>query len=73
MSLGTVGRNKYIKFEIAIKEYNDSLTNETQYLSVLNHLDSKLEMRIGTTLVVYFTDIYLWSNLYYRNYVNNST
>jgi hypothetical protein len=59
--LGTIKRNKYTNFDIIIKGSNDTTANETQCLGLLNitHITDKVEMRINTYVIFYFTDIYI--------------
>lgn len=46
--------------EIEIKGKDEILVNETQSIGILNinQILSKLEMRIGTKVLFYFTDLY---------------
>ena len=54
-------KNKYTNFDIEIKEWDYNTTNETQCLGLLNinHLTDRVEMRISTHVIFYFTDIYI--------------
>jgi hypothetical protein len=58
---GTIRRNKYTNFDIHIKGQNEVITNETQCLGLLNitHLSDKVELRLSTYVMFYFTDIYI--------------
>jgi hypothetical protein len=59
--LGCVKKNKFTNVDIEIKPYSESLTNETQCLGLLNivHLEKKVEIRISSSVIFYFTDLYL--------------
>jgi hypothetical protein len=59
--MGIIKRNKYTKFDIHIKSQNEITSNETQCLGLLNvtHLTDKVEIRVSTKVIFYFTDIYI--------------
>jgi hypothetical protein len=59
--VGLVKRNKYTNFDIEIKPLTEFTVNETQCLGVLNinHLTEKVEIRLSTYVIFYFTDIYV--------------
>ena len=63
--IGIVRKNKYTNFEIEIKPWDETITNETQCLGLLNinHLTDRVEMRISTNTIFYFTDIYIQVNV----------
>ena len=50
-------KKKFFKFDIVIKKYEDSITNEVQFLSILNNINTHIEIRVGTILIIYYTDI----------------
>ena len=54
-------KNKFTNVDIEIKPYTEHLTNETQSLGLLNinHLAKKVELRISSNVIFYFTDLYL--------------
>ena len=56
---GIIKKNKFINFEIEIVEKNSSVCHEIKYIGILNHHHKKFEVRIGTPIIIYFTDIYL--------------
>ena len=60
-SLGMVRKNKFANVDIVIKPCDDAISNETQCLGLLNisHLSNKVEVRISTVVIFYFTDLYL--------------
>lgn len=55
--LGCVKRNRFINFDIVIKEAVGLISNETQCLGLLNSINSQFEMRIGEIMLFYFTEI----------------
>ena len=63
---GVLKKNKYLDFEIEIidKKINGftsdytSINLEVSNLSVLNHCEKKISIRIGMNVVFYFTDVY---------------
>ena len=59
--LGIVKKNKFTNFDIEIKHWKETLTNETQCLGLLNinQILPKFELRVGTYVIFYFTDVYL--------------
>jgi len=59
--LGILKKNKFVNVDIEIKPWEDSLLNETQCLGLLNvnHLNSRVEIRQSTIVIIYFTDLYV--------------
>jgi len=59
--LGLIRKNKFTNFELEIKPWKDSLINETQCLGLLNinQILPKVEIRVGTYVLFYFTDLYI--------------
>lgn len=55
---GVIKSNKYLHFEIELKESKECITNETQSLGVLNNSNRRVELRKGQTILFYFTDLY---------------
>ena len=59
MKVGIIKKNKYVDFDIEIKNYDDEITNETMPLGLLNSASKKLEIREKEKIIFYFTDIYV--------------
>jgi hypothetical protein len=60
-AIGLIKKNKYTNVDIEIKPNSESVTNETQFLGLLNinYLETKIQMRISTYVIFYFTDLYI--------------
>jgi hypothetical protein len=48
-----------MNFDMEIVESNESVFHEIKSLGVQNHHHKRFEVRVGTPLIIYFTDIYL--------------
>ena len=55
---GVIKRNKYLNFDIIVKNNNEYISNETECLGLLNFNNKKFEVRIGCYVFFYFTDLY---------------
>ena len=56
---GIFSKNKFLSFDLNIIEYKEPLKNEIQpiYLMNSNYFTKKLDIRIGTIIIFYITDI----------------
>jgi hypothetical protein len=61
IKLGIVKKNKFTNFDIEIKPRKEYTINETQCMRLLNmnHITDKVEIRMSTSVIFYFTDIYI--------------
>ncbi len=56
---GLIRKNKFMNFELEIVEPNNNVCHEIKSLGVQNHHMKKFDIRLGSWIIVYFTDIYL--------------
>ena len=57
--VGIIHKNNFINFQINIVPYEDNIENEIQHIGLLNSkvFMDKINIRIGTSIIIYITDI----------------
>jgi hypothetical protein len=53
---GVVKRNKFLQFNLEIKDLEEQVTNEISPMRILNSINEKYEVRVGDKLILYLKE-----------------